>query len=296
MINKINSLTPENISQLAVGALLYEAALAPKPGLVDPQSTGAHKDMDFFTFIDSSLALGPYFTEYVRLGMEHRGTLPALFLKVRQLGLQAEKAMLIRTKQVNTHKGANFSFALFLSSLGFFLQVQPTVTWPLTTAQIQQLFQFIQAMTAGLVTKDFAQLHNKKNLSYGEHLYVKYGLAGIRQEAENGYPLLRKLALPYLRTTINEPKETRLLLLLLKLMQETEDSNLINRGGIEAWQRVKQKAEDFYSQACQCTNIIAFKALLTQFDQQMIQEHLSPGGSADLLALSIFLGNLEGIL
>ena len=46
------------ISQLAQRALLYEAITTPKPGLVDCQSCGAHRDMDHPSFMGSSSVLG----------------------------------------------------------------------------------------------------------------------------------------------------------------------------------------------------------------------------------------------
>ncbi len=50
-----------SISQLALKALLYEVSLSPKPGLVDRFDNGAHDDMSFMTFIDSMIALSPFF-------------------------------------------------------------------------------------------------------------------------------------------------------------------------------------------------------------------------------------------
>ncbi|MGK0551537.1 triphosphoribosyl-dephospho-CoA synthase CitG [Enterococcus faecalis] len=296
MTNNHYKINPEQLSQLAIRSLLYEAALAPKPGLVDRQSNGAHWDMNFFTFIDSSVALSPYFAQYVVLGQQHQGGPQVLFSKVREVGVAAEKTMLASTGQINTHKGANFSFALFLSSLGVLLQEVPQPKFPLTSKQTQQLFAYIRQMTKGLVAGDFAKLQRETALSYGEQLYLQYGLAGIRQEAEEGYPLLEQLSLPYLRATQKEPIERRLLLLLLQLMQRTEDTNLINRGGLAAWQAVKKRAGCLYRQALSMTQLKDLKHLLQQFDAELTQQHLSPGGSVDLLALSIFLGQLEGVL
>lgn len=290
------TLTVAEISQFALQALLYEAALAPKPGLVDPVSNGAHQDMDFFTFLDSSAALAPYLTNYAEIGYTHEGTPKELFLLIRKLGIQAEKAMLTGTKQVNTHKGANFSFALLLSSCGHLLREKPTLTWPLKVADSQAIFSYVQTMTTGLLAQDFANLMKKNTLSYGERLYLDYGISGIRQEAEDGYPLLQNVALSYLREHRDLAREPKLLLLLLKLIQVTEDSNLINRGGIEGWQSVQKKAQDAYLKVHSATTTAEIQPVMQQLDQELIQKNLSPGGSADLLALSIFMGKLEGLL
>lgn len=45
------------ISSFAIQAMLYEVSSYPSPGLVSPMSNGAHRDMDYFTFIDSTSVL-----------------------------------------------------------------------------------------------------------------------------------------------------------------------------------------------------------------------------------------------
>ena len=55
------SAAARRIAQCAQKALLYEVSVTPKPGLVDRNGCGAHRDMDFFTFLDSAVVLLPYF-------------------------------------------------------------------------------------------------------------------------------------------------------------------------------------------------------------------------------------------
>lgn len=59
---------PEELARLATRALIYEVSVNPKPGLVDPVSSGPHPDMSVFTFIDSSLSLQPYLTICAQAG------------------------------------------------------------------------------------------------------------------------------------------------------------------------------------------------------------------------------------
>ncbi|OJG75722.1 triphosphoribosyl-dephospho-CoA synthase CitG [Enterococcus quebecensis] len=275
-------------------ALLYEAALYPKPGLVDPKSCGAHSDMNYFTFIDSSTTLAPFLTEYVQLGIKHKGTPFELFANVRSLGQKAEKAMLAKTNGVNTHKGANFSFALVLSATGKIIQEQ-RITLPFSKHETTVIFDYVKQMTKGLLAKDFADLVQKKHLSYGEKLYVKYGLTGIRGEAESGYPTLQEIALPFLRKHRKAQQHRTFLLLLLQLMANIEDSNLINRGGINAWKNVKKQSDELLQLFSIDSSEKELEEALIRFDQELIQVHLSPGGSADLLALSYFFAQLEGL-
>lgn len=88
----------EWIASNAEKALLVEVMLTPKPGLVDCINSGAHSDMNYFTFVESTKALTPFFQQYVQLGMEHQGNLQQLFMNARQMGVKAEQAMLKATK------------------------------------------------------------------------------------------------------------------------------------------------------------------------------------------------------
>lgn len=288
-------ITPQLIGEFALQALLYEAALFPKPGLVDPISCGAHEDMNYSTFVDSSNALAPFLTAYVQLGFAHDGTPFNLFEKVRTLGQRAEKAMLSKTKGINTHKGANFSFALLLSATGKIMQEQ-ALAIPFSKQNTSDIFAYVKRMTKGLLAKDFADLANKKQLSYGEKLYLDHGITGIRGEAEAGYPSLNTIALPFLRQRQTHSTRITFLLLLLHLMATTEDSNLINRGGISAWQNVKKQAADLLDLFTADHSVNELENVLISFDQTLIQDNLSPGGAADLLALSFFFGRLENLV
>lgn len=286
----------QKAAQLAIQSLLYEATLFPKPGLVDAISNGAHHDMDIYTFIDSSVSLTPFFIQYVYAGLTHQESPKSLFQKVRLIGIQGEKEMLIETKGINTHKGANFSFALFLSAFGKIFQQEPNVTLPLSPVKMSKIFTYVKEMSADLVREDFQHLDKKKDLTYGEKLYQVYGITGIRGEAEAGYPTLVETALPFLRKHKTEEKQTKLLQLLLLLMSVIEDSNLIHRGGISGWNYVKSEATTILKEPISYNEKDELKEALTSLDQKLTTLNLSPGGAADLLALSIFLGKLEGIL
>lgn len=285
-----NSLS--TIAGFAQRALLYEVALTPKPGLVDRQNSGAHQDMDYWTFLASSAALGLYFPAYLEAGYTHQGTPAALFKKLRDIGQQAETAMFAATKGINTHKGANFSFALLLGALGVYWQKKPQL--PLTPDDTKHIMALIQSLTKDVLQADFQNLDQKKNLSYGERLYLEHGITGIRGEAMAGYPALQDL-LAYFRTlssTQQDTQETTLLRGLVYLMATVEDGNLLHRGGLAAWQTVQQTAQELQAKNLPETQL---RQALAAYDQQLIQANLSPGGAADVLALGIFMGFLEGL-
>jgi len=277
------------IANQAEKALLYEVALSPKPGLVDRYNSGAHNDMDFYTFIDSIVSLSPYLLQYVQLGYTHEGSAKELFHKVRQVGFRAEKAMLQATKNINTHKGANFSFAVLLAATGHHISHKEQL--PFNETDTGEVLAYAKKMSLGLVTSDFAHLDSKASLSYGEKLYLDYGITGIRGEAESGYPLLRELVLPFLRAKQGQPTELLLLETLILLMSEVEDANIIHRGGIESWLLIKVEAKKLLK-ASENENL---QELLYHYDQILIERHLSPGGAADILALGIFFAKLENL-
>ena len=100
------------IASLALEALLAEAAATPKPGLVDRVNCGAHADMDFFTFQVSAAAIAPFLSVFVRTGTEHTGDASALLARLRPVGMEAERAMFVRTGGV---KNARRSVCLISS-------------------------------------------------------------------------------------------------------------------------------------------------------------------------------------
>ena len=272
-------INPEFLAQAATDALLQEVNLAPKPGLVDPISTGAHKDMTKETFYVSIDALRPYLLAYAKAGENHDGTPLDLFNELRALGKQAEDAMMAATNHINTHKGANFSFALILGATAH------------TKGNIPEALHYCHLMTRHLIEVDFAKLDRKEHLSYGEKLYIEHGITGIRGEAATGYPSLAK-ALDYYNTLDTHTPRHRDLLLLLYLMTFVEDGNLIHRGGIEAYKKVQQEAKLLFDES-QTLSEAELISRLDNYDNVLIERNLSPGGSADLLSLTFFCHKIQ---
>jgi len=275
------------ISRFAQQSLVAEVSLAPKPGLVDPFSAGAHDDMDYDLFMTSIQAWSPFLKLYLKLG-QASPDLTQLFASLRRAGSQGERTMLLATHQVNTHKGANFSYAVLLGALGWCLKTQSLAA--LQAEHFKAVFAAVQTMTAGVTAADFKHVNIKDHLSYGEELYVRYGVTGIRGEAEAGYPALQAMALPWLRAHADLPVTERYLKLMLYLMAELEDVNLLHRGGQAGLAKVQTAAREL--QAADLTGPTLVKAL-RDLDQQLIAWHLSPGGTADLLALGIFFDQLQ---
>lgn len=282
------------ISQLGVEALIEEANLSPKPGLVDAFDQGAHRDMDINLLITSARALYDGFYSYLCCGYNYQGELDHLFDKIRTIGVDNEAAMYRATHHINTHKGANFSFALVLGALGFLLSQQEETSLPLTKKIITSIFEIVKAMAKNLIKKDFKDLHLKANLSYGEKLYLHHKFGGIRQEAEAGYPIITHIALPKLIAFFEAgiSKNRTYTEVLFSIMSVADDSNIVHRGGFESLAYVKETARSFLKEGGALQP--DYKKKVEALNEDFKKRNLSPGGSADLLALTIFLGKLMG--
>ena len=102
----------DSLGTAAASALVREAVLTPKPGLVDAANNGAHKDMDLDLLLTSASAIRPFFAQMAGFSAAY-GTDVETLIKI---GKNAEKAMFEATKGVNAHKGAIFAFSLYLAA------------------------------------------------------------------------------------------------------------------------------------------------------------------------------------
>ena len=251
----LRTLAADRLSEYAAEALLKEVDLTPKPGLVDRRNNGAHSDMDLPLFHRSAQALRPYFRRAAELGLERGDCMPAL----QQAGLEAEAAMFAATGGVNTHKGAVYAFGLILAA------------YASTLVRGGDLYEAASSLAGAGVPPDPD--------THGQQARTLYGASGARGEALLGFPHARKAA----RVLQDEGP----LAALLTLLAETDDTNLLHRGGQEGLRFVQERAADILRGPAE-----AYPALLEALDDACIARDLSPGGSADLLALAFLLERL----
>ena len=283
----------EHIAELAGAALKEEVLLTPKPGLVDCKDQGAHTDMDAALFLISIEALQPFFLQYILEGYQSNEAPAKLFQRIREIGKAAECAMFQATKGINTHKGAQFSLALILTSLGYWIRQKQIISLDQLPKLLvmDELFAFVKQLTANLLEEDLKQMNHPAQTN-GERLYVQYGVGGIREEAHQGFPSLRLLAYPELKRQRAMFAHSRQLYLhlLFYLMSHVDDSNVLHRGGLAGLQYVKQTASAFLQNGGILQE--SYEAEIVRINQAFIDRYLSPGGCADLLALTIFLHHL----
>lgn len=268
------------LGALAAKALLYEVCTTPKPGLVDRKNNGSHRDMDVFTFLDSTAALLPYFEEAVRLGMETRDLPPQeTFRRLRQAGAAGERAMFRATGGVNTHKGAVFTLGTVCAAAGRLWTVEGF------SKDLDAALALCGEMSAQAVQKDFEAIRREGAHTTGQRLYLEHGLEGIRGELSRGLPAVAQIGLPTLRRRLEagDSLEQAGVQVLLALMAQVVDTNLIARGGLEGQQWAMEQTKNLPQGRA------ATRQETEELDRALIERNLSPGGCADLLAITYFL-------
>ncbi len=236
----------EALAGQAARALMYEVCTTPKPGLVDRHNNGSHRDMDLFTFLDSTAALLPYWHQAVSIGQETAGLLPEeTFARLREAGLAAERAMFRATGGVNTHKGAVFSLGCVLGAAGRLW----TPEGPCRDAA--RLLAECALMSASAAEEAFSALTPETARTFGARLYLETGLRGIRGEVAGGFPSVLETGLPTLRALLREgvSLERAGISVLLALMARTSDTNLIARGGPEGQRWAAAQAAELLAQS-----------------------------------------------
>lgn len=255
------STIPYLVADLAERALRLELDTTPKPGLVDRRDNGAHKDMDYALMSKSISALRPYLT---RLAVESAKDIdPA---KIKEVGIEAEKAMLKATGGVNTHKGALFCIGLSVAAASYLAS---------TTGSVEA-YSFKE-----LVSRAASEIPAAQG-THGAEAKRSFKVGGALENARGAYPELFADWLPYYLSLEGDP--FRCHKTLLHIMTTLDDTNILHRRGEEGLARAKSEAarllEDFSESG------------LSSLNKDFIRENISPGGSADMLSLTIFIESI----
>jgi triphosphoribosyl-dephospho-CoA synthase len=269
------------IAEYAIEAMLYEVAAYPSPGLVSSISKGAHSDMDHYCFIKSTSILSKYMVLFAEEGYSEK-TPKEIFAAIRNIGIEAENEMFKGTKGVNTHKGMIFLLGISCAA------VTKAIYENKNFSEIQGL---IKEMTIGLVQDELLYMNKDKATSYGEKLFLKYKVEGIRGQVERGIPLVFDYSIGIYNDNKFLNLNDRLIHTLVCIMQYCEDSNVLHRHSMIALKDVQQKAVHIISIGGMKTE--TGKAAIENLDSEFIKQNISPGGSADLLAVTVFFNSVE---
>ena len=337
-MNTIRQLVPPTtlpyiIAHLATQALQAELDTTPKPGLVDKDNNGAHRDMDYVMMQLSINTLHPYFVRLALLGFAD--TLPSHTV-IRDAGIEAEKAMLAATNSVNTHKGALFSMGLAVvaaayeekkaaankevrgkekekeerekerekeereDSLVSLENLSPieSLASPLSSLQLT-----IKALAASFPDTSGTHGSKAKQLSNGTTT-----IKGALDNAREGYEKLFAEWLPFYNERRKSHDAHALHKTLLRIMCDLDDTNVIYRTNVATAEEVKQEArallasfEEAYAaqdkekcasaieEKCASAELLALKDM----DRRYTARNISPGGAADMLSLTVFIGSIQ---
>jgi triphosphoribosyl-dephospho-CoA synthase len=270
------TLTPEKIGRLAIGALYREVALAPKPGLVNPMDSGSHTDMDFSTFVRSLQALRGYFPAISRLGMQ-----TPTYAQLQCCGVDAEQRMLQATNGINTHRGAIFNLGLLCAAAGADIAQAGSCSAESISRRVADLWGPAIVATAKTVSD-----------SHGAVVQRRYGSGGARTEAAAGFPSAISIGLPAYRAALAQthcPQQAAVQC-FFALMAELEDTNLLWRGGRPGLDFAREAATTFLTRGGVHAPDWQYQA--QALHAKFVARRLSPGGSADLLGVVLFLESI----
>ncbi|WP_455517731.1 GNAT family N-acetyltransferase [Leyella stercorea] len=274
---------PYIIAHLATQALQAELDTTPKPGLVDKDNNGAHRDMDYALMQRSINTLHPYFVKLALLGCAD--ALPS-HTAIRDAGIEAEKAMLSATNGVNTHKGALFSMGLAVVAAAHEERKIAANEEQILKERnggedvLVSLQTTIKALAASFPDTNGTHGSKAKLLSKGTT-----AIKGALDNAREGYEMLFAEWLPFYIERRKEHDAYTLHKTLLRIMCDLDDTNVIYRTDLATAEEVKQEARallDSFS-----------KAALKDMDRHYTTRNISPGGAADMLSLTVFIGSIQ---
>ena len=274
---------PYIIAHLATQALQAELDTTPKPGLVDKDNNGAHRDMDYALMQRSIDTLHPYFLQLALLGCAD--ALPT-HTSIRDIGIEAEKAMLSATNGVNTHKGALFSMGLAVVAAAHEERKIAANEEQILKERnggedvLVSLQTTIKALAASFPDTNGTHGSKAKLLSKGTT-----AIKGALDNAREGYEMLFAEWLPFYIERRKEhdaytPHKT-----LLRIMCDLDDTNVIYRTDLATAEEVKQEARALLDNFS--------KVALKDMDRHYTTRNISPGGAADMLSLTVFIGSIQ---
>lgn len=266
--NEAHQMMIKQLAGLVEQALVDEVQLSPKPGLVDAYNNGAHTDMDASLFIKSAQALTPFFEQMAQAAWNHPVD-QTLRETIAQIGRAAEQAMFEATNGVNTHKGAIWVMGLLVSVYAHQISMHQSTQIKTVLKTVSQLAQFPD------------ERYTPQNVTHGAVVKKRYRVNGAYEEAVLGYPHILLAIQTYQKWQTSAPQQVQLQM-LLTLMGSVADTCVLHRSDQQTLIKMQQLAIQAGQNALPNDRFTA----LIQYCQA---HHISPGGSADLLAASLFV-------
>lgn len=271
-----STLSVEHLADRAVMALRDGADLTPKPGLADGRGPGTRRDITREMLHASAEALRPAFERCVAAARK-LDTGVELRAELGRIGRAGEAAMLRATDGVATHRGSLWSLGLLCAGAANAASTGRIARGAAKLAQIPDP----AARLEGDAPSDEAEV---------SHRFQVRGAVG---EARAGFPHITFLALPTLLHArehgLDEP--TARLHVLLTLMARLDDTCVLDRGGMTGLISVQSSAQSVLKAGGPQT--ARGRIQFTILDRLCADEGLSPGGSGNLLAATLFLAKVQ---
>ena len=269
-------LGPRAIADAAVHCLLSEVRTWPKPGLVSHIDSGSHSDMNASAFRRSAVAIRPHLLALAEAGAEG-----APMGRLRVIGLEAEAAMFAATRGVNTHRGAIFGLGLLCAAAGAKAGGRADAGTPLGAV--------VSCLWGADILDGPILLH-----SHGQAARRCYGAGGARLEAAQGFPSVYEIGEPALQSGAamapGNPEAARVQA-CFALIAALRDTNLLHRGGLAGLRFAQHAAREFLDNGG--VGQRDWRERAHAVHRTFVARRLSPGGSADLLAMSLFVQACE---
>lgn len=264
------------LAEQAAHCLILELETWPKPGLVSHVDRGSHTDMDAALFRASVDAIAPFLNDLCRAGARN-----AEMEELRAIGLAAEAAMFEATRGTNTHRGAIFGLGLLCAAAGARAagRIAPQRSLGECVAELW-----------GADIRDGPVLLR----SHGAEMYRRYGTGGARLEAARGFPSVYRVGLPALDAAAAkrpDDAEAQRVEICFALIAAVDDTNLLHRGGPIGLAFARSAACRFLTGGG-----IAhadWRRQAAAIHRDFVRRRLSPGGAADLLAMTLFVDACE---
>jgi holo-ACP synthase/triphosphoribosyl-dephospho-CoA synthase len=288
----------DQVAVAAARALACALATTPKPGVADRaergewDKPGVRGGTAYFSFLDSTAALLPYFRDCATAGFDgaadaersgEGGNPRAAFESLCGAGKLAQAKMAKITGNADAHKGLIFSLGVLCAAYGWLRRTK-------TTLFPGELFDTCRDMTEGVMGElsDIAVEHAKVCVERGAALS---GVVGIRGEVSRGFPNVREYSLPMLRGMLQRGHgmNDAGLAAFLALLAHVDDMAILNDSNAATLHDIQRAAAEFLASN---PSGAAMRRWAGETDLQFADRGISAGGCADLLVVTFFVWNL----
>ena len=269
LVKETDDFFTRQLVQAVKDALTAELDLENKFGLVSPTSSGSHDDMDYETMKLSQEAIAPYLAQMFFEGARSQNAHDVL-AKLRPPGVCAERAMLEANGDVNAYKGFVFVGGVVLSAAGYLATHEG---------------QFVSAQDCvRAICKDVMAEFDGKVDSFGKVAYAKYRFGGVRKHASEGFETVFAAE----KLLSDDFSQTDMLQTLTYIVGKVDDSVLLKRcGSMEKYLDFKKRISEVDVGDAQA---------LAALNAECVQNRVSIGGSADVLAAAVLVKKLKKLL